>query len=320
VDTPFRPNNGVSTKPGQLQTVDELLDALVADYRLRGVKSLPQCLSHAKHVRAHFGRWRAVEITPEKIDAYCEQRLAAGATSATVNRETQLFAHAFTLAHERGTVATMPKFRRLAERNVRKGFFEADEFATVVDALPDYLQDVARFAYLTGWRRSEILRLTWADVDLTGGVIRLSDTKNGHGRALVMAGDLRAILTRREQARLLTTNTGDVRVVDLVFHHGGKPIVDYRKAWATACRAAGFGSRVVNPKTGRRELERRLHDFRRTAARNMVRQGTPERVAMEVTGHRTRSMFDRYSIVSEGDLRAAMARATLPVAAEQATR
>jgi integrase len=157
------------------------------------------------------------------------------------------------------------------------------------------------------------LGLTWRDVDLTGGVIRLYDTKNGHGRALAMAGDLRALMTRREQARLLTTSGGDVRVVDLVFHHRGKPIVDYRKAWATACGAAGFGARVVNEKTGRTEQERRLHDLRRTAARNMVRQGTPERVAMDVTGHRTRSMFDRYSIVSEGDLRAAMGRATLPV-------
>jgi integrase len=55
-----------------------------------------------------------------------------------------------------------------------------------------------------------------------------------------------------------------------------------------------------------------LHDLRRTAARDRVDDGTPERVVMAMTGHRTRAMFDRYSIASTKDIEAALLKATLP--------
>lgn len=80
-----------------------------------------------------------------------------------------------------------------------------------------------------------------------------------------------------------------------MFHRNGKPIKSFRSAWETACKAAGCPGRIP-------------HDFRPTAVRNLVRAGVPEKTAMQLTGHKTRSVFDRYDIISDRDLAEAVAR------------
>jgi integrase len=84
-------------------------------------------------------------------------------------------------------------------------------------------------------------------------------------------------------------------IVPHVFHRDGKPVLYFRKAWLNACKAAGCPGRIV-------------HDFRRTAARNLVPAGIPERVAMTMAGHKIRSVSERYNIVSPGDLKDAARR------------
>jgi integrase len=278
-----------------------LLDDLVSDYRVRRVKSLASVLSHIKPLRDHFGDWRAVGINFRAIETYITMRREAEKSNATINRELELLRRALRLAHDRQLLPSIPKVRVLPENNTRQGFFERPDLEAVVSALPAYLQDFTRFAYLTGWRKGEITSLRWADVDRDAGAIRLRPeaAKTGRGRTVMLEGDLAELINRRWQARLLEKG-GDVRVAALVFHRDGDPVGDFRKAWATACQAAAVPDKL-------------FHDLRRTAARNMVRAGVPERVAMAVTGHLTRSMFDRYNIVSEDDLRMAAQKTTMYV-------
>jgi integrase len=101
----------------------------------------------------------------------------------------------------------------------------------VVAALPAYLQDFTRFAYLTGWRKGEIISLKWTDVDRDAGANRLRPeaAKTGRGRTVMLEGDLAELIGRRWQARLFEKD-GNVRVVALVFHREGEPVGDFRKA------------------------------------------------------------------------------------------
>jgi integrase len=159
------------------------------------------------------------------------------------------------------------------------------------------LRPAATFAYITGWRiDSEVLPLEWRQVDFGAGEVRLDPgkTKNGEGRTFPMTRDLREML---EQQRAITENLQrQLKIVcPRVFHRSGRPIKSFRVAFRSACAEAGCPGRV-------------LHDFRRTAVRNLVRAGIPERVAMQMTGHKTRSVFERYNIVSAGDLREAARR------------
>ena len=300
--------------------VSKLLDALEEDYKLRD-KDSPQFRAHLKHVSGYFGAWRAVEVSAEAVDKYISERQQTGSAPASINRSTQLLAQAFKLAVDRKHLSTAPLIRHLSEKgNARQGFFADSDFHAVKDRLPEYLQDFVQFGYLTGWRKGEIASLCWSDVE--GDVVRLrgENAKNGEGRSVTLSGDLADLMQRRTAHRQVETKTG-VLLSAYVFHHNGHPVGDFRKAWATACVAAGMGHFVCdrcNQTLERpccaacnreaRYAGRIFHDFRRTAVRNMVRAGVPERVAMTISGHKTRSIFDRYNIVNEADLREAMER------------
>src|SRR5206468_12631604 len=109
---------------------------------------------------------------------------------------------------------------------------------------------------------------------------------------------------------LLAQCTRNKKPDDFVFtRDDGERVLDFRGAWYSVCEMAGLGRFARREDNDKIRWEGLIfHDLRRSAVRNMVRRGVSERVAMMLSGHKTRSVFDRYNIVSETDLEEAAAR------------
>lgn len=284
-------------------TVNDLLDNLITRLELKGAKSIPAFVSGLKPIREFFGFDRAVDVTPERIRLYIKERKNLGKANATINRGVTGLRQAFNLARKEGKLNHLPYFTVLPEDNARQGFFEQHEFEAVLESLPDYLRGIAQFAYMSGWRKAEIVSLHWNQVDRISGEVRLKTSKNGRGRVLPIEGELQELIEQRWVAREVVLKNGDTFVSPFVFHREGEEIQRFDKAWKTACKKAGYPGKL-------------FHDFRRTASRNMIRAGVPQSVAREITGHKTYHTFDRYNITSEEDKRQALLATQKYVAGE----
>ena len=308
-------------------TFAAMAEALRRDYRTNG-RDTVTLEARLAHLLPAFGHRPMARIIMADVERYKDERrqdvdlgggrIKPGATNGTINRELEVLARAFTLGkHLELLTATLPVRRaRLAEAKPRAGFFEPDQFDAVCRRLPADLQVAVALAYTLGWRmQSEVLALERRHVDLEAGTIRLDPgmAKNDDARVVYLTADLiegvRAQLARVESLQRATGAVVPYLFPHLGGRHRGDRILDFVKRWRAACRDAGCPGML-------------RHDFRRTAVRNMVNAGVPERVAMGVTGHKTRSVFDRYHIVSPADLQEAARKmtATLRVTLRDAGR
>ncbi len=298
-------------------TFDELAEAYLRDYRINERRSLRDAQRSVCQLKTMFTGMRACDIDTDRVETYKDVRLAehgpAGAPiqPATVNRELAALRRMFSIACKtRRGFRHRPHIAMLAENNAREGFADPALFDAIVGelrALDADVADVAEFAYGAAWRRGEVLTLKWSDVEWRGAdhsaaVIRLrrAQSKNKQPRVLPLSDKLLAIVQHRWTLRRLDCL--------YLFHRAGRPIRDFRTSWRKACKAAG----VV---AGRGGLV--FHDLRRSGVRNMRRAGIPEGVAMKISGHRTRAVFDRYNIVSEDDIAEAVERVSAHVARER---
>ena len=301
--------------------VDELMEDCLRDYRINQRKSLDDAEARWRlHLSPFFAYRRAIEITSDLLAKYVDQRQSEGVKNATVNRELALLKRAYSLA-ARATppkVIRVPHFPHLTERNIRTGFVEDEQYDRLAHACNRaglWMRGLFECGYTYGWRISELENLRLRQVSLLARTIRLDagTTKNDEPRIVKMTDTIYGLLGQCMAGK---------QPHDYVFTRpDAKPVRDFRHTWTTVCCAANLG-RIVCPGCGdepsadlhcsRCSMKRKrkdlkyvgliFHDLRRTAIRNMIRAGIPEKVAMQISGHKTHSVFNRYNIVSERDL------------------
>jgi len=302
----------------------ELAEDVFRDYGNNELKSLEDAKTRWRlHLAPVFAERRAASVQRPQLSEYIEKRKAGHAASATINRELALLKRMYSLGVENRKVFSSPKFPHLKENNVRKGFLDSAQYEKLAAECAKeglWMRALLEFGYQFGWRKdSEVLRLRVEQVDLHDRSIRLEPgtTKNDDGREAYMPELLYQLIQRCVVGKQPT---------DYIFtRQRGKPVRDFRGTWAKVCVAAGVGRMVSKccrkplvedkceacgksakePKNKQKYVGLIFHDLRRTAVRNMVRRGIPESVAMKISGHKTRAVFERYNITSKSDLREA---------------
>jgi integrase len=273
--------------------VTELGEDLLREYKINERKSIDDLTARWElHIKPFFGHLRAIEVTSQLVASYIDARQEEEAENATINRELAALKRMFSLARQSTPpkVNAVPYIAMLKENNIRTGFLEGNQhdcLAAETGKIGLWLRVMFEVGYTYGWRHEELLDLQVRQVNISAGTIRLEPgtTKNDQGREVRMTLPVKALLSQCVHGK-----TAD----DYVFtREDGEPVRDFRGSWAKVCEA----SRVP---------DLLFHDLRRTAARNLRRAGVAEGVIMKIGGWKTRSVFERYNIVSQGDIRDAM--------------
>lgn len=282
-------------------TIDELAQDYLNDYQANERRSIKRAREIVKNLTKFFSGARVANITTDKIRAYQVRRKTQlkkngqAVSNGTINRELGGLKHMLNLGAKNTPpkVAAIPYIPMLEEAPARSGFFERDEFLSIRGRLPDHAKIPVTIAFYTGMRSGEIFSLRWDQIKLNeneeAGKIMLESgqVKNKTQRTIFFNDDLYRVLARAKKIR-------DERYprCPWVCHRKGERLKSIRRTWRTTTEAVGLEGM-------------RMHDFRRTGIRDMVSAGVPEKVAMTISGHKTRSVFDRYNIVNETNLKTA---------------
>jgi integrase len=289
-------------------TIADLWEMYLKSYVLAGKKAAWRQEAAWAHLKPQFGSLPPSALTTVRLIGYQTERLAAGASAGTVNRELSALSACLFSAAKMTVENGKPLLERvvifpskLKESAPRQGFITDVEYSVLAaNAKPLWLRALIACAYSFGFRRSELLNLRVSQVDFFGKWIELreGETKNGEARKARMTAEVFELL----KACTAGKNDGDY----VFTRETGERVCDPRDDWYELCVASGLGQWVpAKRKNGKEFLAYRglnLHDFRRSAIRNMTRRGVSETVAMKISGHKTASVFRRYNITDERDL------------------
>jgi integrase len=234
------------------------------------------------------------KLTTDAARDFARERLEEGLANDTVNGSLRLLRRMLNIAYEDKKIQLVPKIRLLKSSAARKGFLAKQQFDVLISFIPANLKPIVTFLYYCGVRLGEAKQIEWSQIDLKAALVRLEEdqTKNSEARTIPLPDVLVKMLKGIEST--------DGTVFDTT---------NLRKAWQKACSAAGLGKvEEVEGRPDPRYTGLIIHDLRRSAIKNLMKVGVNEKVAMKISGHKTRAVFDRYHIVDTEDVVDAMRR------------
>jgi integrase len=270
-------------------SISDLLKLLLDNYDLRGVAQQYIATLKIKSVLGpKLGHIKAAKLTTARVNEYIRDRLKT-VKPGTINRELGLLHRAFKIGYDYDPplVGRVPSFPKLPEDEPRKGFLKPQDYRKLLAELPEELRLAFVVAYHVGLRKGALLRIKWSQVELPANTIWMEGKRQNRKPepvAVPIYGDMAKYLEMQP------------RTSEYLFARGSKPIKDFRESWDQACVRAGVPELL-------------FHDLRRREVRNLRRAGVPESVIMKITGHRTRSVFERYNITDHSDTQDAGRRA-----------
>ena len=285
--------------PESTVTGKHLWNAYLADCQNRD-KRVDRLQTAWTHLELAFGNKAATEVKTQDMVDYTTARRAAGVTNGTINRELAVLKAAFRHGARSETIARVPMFpKRLTESRPRQGFVGEREYAVLAkNATVPWLRCFLALGFNFGMRKSEMLALRVRNVDLLDSWLSIEMSKNGEGRRIKLTEETRQLLVACVRGKKLDDFV-------LTRPDGGR-VAQPRKDWYSLCCRSGFGKKLVEEHddgtTSTHYEGLQMHDLRRSAVRRLVRCGVSEKICMAISGHKTRSVFDRYNITNERDL------------------
>ena len=330
-------DDGSLEPPHKPITYEEMRERLVTTWLLeRPHLSRKEADYGLVYLDEFFAKMPSHAITTEKIDEFKLERKATGVSNATVNGYLRTLRKMIKLSARK--FKNPPEVKLLPEPPARKGFLTREQYLRLDAALPQYLRPITAFAFRTGMRKEELAGLKWQNVNMAKGMIHLEgeQTKNGEARDIPFGkvpelASMMADLFKNRASEYVFTRPNARKDGTVCCKLG-----TFRKAWNRATIKIGMGRMCWECPVCHQliEVEKQpwppeyapkdvpncacghacrwhyaglcFHDLRRTGVRNLRRAGVQESVAMKISGHKTRAVFERYNIVDTVDIEQAM--------------